>query len=164
MTQNNNTFIPDVNELSKIEPNEAPHISVSAQYIKDLSFENPNSPHSLGNIGPSPSIDLSLDLRVQKMEENSLFEVQLMINAKTENEDKTLFIVDLVYAGVFQILNVPEEQMEVVLAVHCPSIIFPFARKIVADVTQDGGYQPLMIDPIDFGMLYAKKLNDNLGN
>lgn len=162
----NNNFIPESNEVdkSKTESHETPHVSVTAQYVKDLSFENPGAPGSLSDLGESPSIDLSLDLKINKMKDDSLFEVEIIINAKTTNNDKTLFIVDLTYAGLFQISNISQEQMEFVLAVHCPSIIFPFARKIVADITQDGGFQPLMIDPIDFGMLYAKKLSENPGN
>ena len=139
-----------------------PHISVNAQYIKDLSFENPGAPGSLVNMDSPPQIDLALDLNIQRMPEDGYFEVEIIINAKATNESKTLFIIDLIYAGVFHLVNVPEEQIQMLLAVHCPAIIFPFARKIIADATQDGGFQPLMIDPIDFGVLYSKKLNEGL--
>jgi preprotein translocase subunit SecB len=137
-----------------------PHISVNAQYIKDLSFENPGAPGSRVNTSSQPQIDLALDLNIQKMTDDGYFEVEIIINAKATNDSKTLFIVDLRYAGVFHLVNVPEEQVHMLLAVHCPEIIFPFARKIIADSTQDGGFQPLMIDPIDFGVLYSKKLNE----
>jgi preprotein translocase subunit SecB len=137
-----------------------PHISVNAQYIKDLSFENIGAPASLANLKTAPQIDLSLDLNVQKMPEDDYFEVEIIINAKALQETKTLFIVDLKYAGVFHLMNIPDDQVEMLLAVHCPSIIFPYVRKIVADVTQDGGFQPLMIDPIDFGILYSKKISE----
>ncbi len=137
-----------------------PHISVNAQYITDLSFENPGAPGSLVNTSSQPQIDLALDLNIQKMTDDGYFEVEIIINAKATNDSKTLFIVDLRYAGVFHLVNVPEEQVQMLLAVHCPAIIFPFARKIIADSTQDGGFQPLMIDPIDFGVLYSKKLNE----
>lgn len=156
MTENNNNPM-------EMDSQNMPHISVNAQYVKDLSFENPGAPASLSNIEGGPAIDLSLDLSVNRMEDKNLFEVEIIINAKAKSKDKTLFIVDLTYAGVFEILNMPEEQMEIILAVHCPSIIFPFARKVIADVTQDGGFQPLMIDPIDFGMLYSKKLAEKNG-
>jgi preprotein translocase subunit SecB len=137
-----------------------PHISVNAQYIKDFSFENPGAPGSLVNLDNQPQIDLALDLNIHKMPEDEYFEVEIIINAKAASDNKTLFIVDLVYAGVFHLVNIPDEQMQMILAVHCPAIIFPFARKIIADATQDGGFQPLMIDPIDFGVLYSKKLNE----
>ncbi len=146
--------------MSTTEEAKMPHISVNAQYIKDLSFENPGAPGSLVNMNNQPQIDLALDLNIQRMPEDGYFEVEIIINAKATNEDKTLFIIDLRYAGVFHLINVPEEQIQMLLAVHCPAIIFPFARKIIADSTQDGGFQPLMIDPIDFGVLYSKKLNE----
>lgn len=144
------------------QANLLPHISVNAQYVKDLSFENPSAPGSLVNMNGQPQIDLALDLNIQKMTEDGYFEVEIIINAKATNENKTLFIIDLIYAGVFHLINAPEAQVQMLLAVHCPSILFPFARKIIADSTQDGGFQPLMIDPIDFGVLYSKKLNEGL--
>lgn len=137
-----------------------PHISVNAQYIKDLSFENPGAPGSLVNNEDQPKIDLALDLNIQKMPEDSYFEVEISIHASASNSDKTLFVIDLKYAGVFHLMNIPEKQTEMLLAVHCPAILFPFARKIIADATQSGGFQPLMIDPIDFGVLYSKKLSE----
>ncbi|HJK85746.1 MAG TPA: protein-export chaperone SecB [Candidatus Megaira endosymbiont of Stentor roeselii] len=146
--------------MNSTEESKTPHISVNAQYTKDLSFENPGAPASLVNTGSPPHIDLALDLNIQRMPEDEYFEVEIIISAKATSADKTLFIVDLKYAGIFHLVNVPEEQIQMLLAVHCPAIIFPFARKILADVTQDGGFQPLMIDPIDFGDLYSKKLNE----
>lgn len=140
------------------ETKQNPHISVETQYLKDLSFENPGAPNSLQNIDKAPSIDLSLDLNITPLPEENYFEVEIIINAEAKSKEKVLFVVDLQYAGVFSLLNIPEEQKHMLLSVHCPSIIFPFARKIIADATQSGGFQPLMIDPIDFGALYAKKL------
>ncbi len=140
---------------------QTPHLSVNAQYIKDFSFENPGAPDSLASLKTAPQIDLSLDLNVKKLSEENYYEVEIAINAKAVAEKKTLFLVDLKYAGVFNLINIPEEQVQVLLAVHCPSIIFPYARKIIADVTQDGGFQPLMLDPVDFGVLYSKKLEES---
>jgi preprotein translocase subunit SecB len=137
--------------------NDAPHISVQAQYVKDFSFENPHAPGVLGHMNPPPQISLSLDLNINPLSEEDHYEVELYISAKAIKEDITLFLVDLKYAGVFYLNNIPDDQKEVLLAVHCPNIIFPYARKIIADSTQYGGFQPLMIDPIDFGLLYAKK-------
>ncbi len=141
-----------------------PHIAVQAQYTKDFSFENPNAPASLTNLDKSPQIDLSLDLNVQKLPEDDYFEVEISISAKAISDQKTLFLVDLKYAGIFHLINIPQEQIEMLLAVHCPAIIFPYARKIIADATQDGGFQPLMIDPVDFGILYSKKMMENNSN
>jgi preprotein translocase subunit SecB len=136
-----------------------PHISVNAQYIKDLSFENPNAPQSLASLKDAPKIELSLDLNVTRLNDENTYEVAMSIEAIGKNSkfDK-LFVIELVYAGVFELQNIPQDQHQVILAVHSPSMIFPFARKVIADVTQDGGFQPLMIDPIDFGMLFHKKL------
>jgi len=148
----------------KTEEANAPHISVNAQYIKDFSFENPGAPQTLVGLEEAPQIELSLDLNVQKMPEEGYFEVEISINAKALAKKKTLFLVDLKYAGIFRLINIPEEQIQMLLAVHCPSILFPYARKIVSDVTQDGGFQPLMIDPVDFGILYNKKMQEQKGS
>jgi preprotein translocase subunit SecB len=144
----------------------APHVSVNAQYIKDLSFENPSAPASLIK-KESPKVDLSLDIDISRLSEDNVFEVVLHIEVRAKSESATLFIVDLRYAGVFSLINIPEDQQKLLLAIHCPSIIFPFARRIIADVTQDGGFQPLMIDPIDFAALFHKKMmeeNSQIGN
>ncbi len=140
---------------------ETPHISINAQYIKDLSFENPDAPKSLVSLDRNPKIDLFLDLNISRLPEDNFYEVELSIEAKAMSDHHKLFIVDLKYAGIFHLINVEEEQHQLVLAIHCPAMIFPFARKIIADVTQDGGFQPLMIDPIDFGALYHKKMKEN---
>lgn len=134
-----------------------PHISINAQYIKDLSFENPGAPASLVD-KKQPSVSLALDIQVSRLPEEDVFEVGLHIDAKAEAQGKTLFVAELLYAGIFTLTNIPQEDQNALLAIHCPAMIFPFARKIIADVTQDGGFQPLMIDPIDFGVLYHKKM------
>ncbi len=136
---------------------EVPHIAVNAQYIKDLSFESPEAPRSLVSFERNPQIDLFLDLNIFNLPEKNFYEVELNIEAKAINEKHKLFIVDLKYAGVFNLINIAEGQHQMILAIHCSAMIFPFARKIIADVTQDGGFQPLMIDPIDFCALYHKK-------
>ncbi|PCJ29500.1 MAG: protein-export chaperone SecB [Rickettsiales bacterium] len=148
--------------MSTQAPNneDMPHIAVNAQYIKDFSFENPGAPGTLSGFEEAPQIDLALDLNIQKMPEDNYYEVEIAINAKAVIKKEVLFIVDLKYAGVFTLINIPEEQLEMLLAVHCPAIIFPYARKIIADATQDGGFQPLMIDPVDFGVLYNKKMTE----
>jgi preprotein translocase subunit SecB len=135
------------------------HISVEAQYVKDLSFENPGAPNSLTKTKSIPQIDLSLDIEVHKLSENDVFEVVLNTSAKALIEGETLFIVELQYAGIFTLTNFDETQKSMMLAVYAPSILFPFARKIIADATQSGGFQPLMVDPIDFASLYEKKIS-----
>lgn len=140
---------------------ELPHIAVNAQFIKDLSFENPGASASLALVNTNPHIDLSLDLNISRLSEENYFEVEISIEAKASIEQKVLYIVDLKYAGIFYLINIPADKKQLLLAVQCPAMIFPFARKIIADITHEGGFQPLMIDPIDFGLLYHKKMSEN---
>ncbi|MGV2431879.1 MAG UNVERIFIED_CONTAM: protein-export chaperone SecB [Rickettsiaceae bacterium] len=135
-----------------------PRISVEAQYIKDFSFENPNAPSSLTGDN-KPSVEMGLDLNVVRIEkQKDIFEVSLNIDAKATSKDKTLFVVELKYAGIFTLTNFSDEERKFILGVHCPALLFPFARQVIAEMTQSGGFQPLMIDPIDFGALYANKM------
>jgi preprotein translocase subunit SecB len=147
--------------MSNQEENK-PQISVHTQYTKDLSFENPGAPMSLTKLNTAPKIDLSIDIEVHPMlneEKNTqeLFEVVLAVKCKAILDNKTLFILELKYGGVVSVQNFNEADKNIMLAVYTPSILFPFARAIVAKTTQEGGFQPLMIDPIDFGALYQKQ-------
>lgn len=152
----------NINTVNTDAPESMPHISVNAQYIKDLSFENPKAPSSLAALSSHPQLDLTLDIDIQKLHEENFYEVELTIKAAANNEKfATLFLVELKYAGVFNLINIPLDQHQMILSIHCPAMIFPFARKIIASVTQDGGFQPLMIDPIDFGALYHKKMMEH---
>lgn len=135
-------------------------ISVENQYIKDFSFENPSAP--FGSLIDPSEIDVSigLDIDINKIDKEDVYEVVLIINAnaKKKEEEDIIFAVELSYAGVFTLYNFKKDQHQFVLAVSCASILFPYARKIVGDVTQSGGFQPLMIDPIDFATLYYNNL------
>lgn len=131
-------------------------VAINAQYIKDLSFENPESPQSLVAQKEQPKIDFSVNVAVKKLQETS-FEVALQLQAKAGANDKNLFLVDLNYAAIFTLENIPEEEQETLLLVYCPNMIFPFARRVIADVTRDGGFPPLMIDPIDFMAIYQNR-------
>lgn len=128
---------------------------INGQYIKDLSFENPNAPMSLVSVSSAPKIDLSVDINVVRLNEES-FEVALKISSKATAEEVALFLVELEYAGIFSLVNIKEEDLEQILFINCPTILFPFARRVIADATRDGGFQPLMIEPIDFTGLYLK--------
>jgi len=128
--------------------------AVKGQYIKDLSFENPNAPKSLmANV--KPSIDVSVDLKAQKLEED-LYEMTLHITTRANAEGNTLFLVDLAYAGIFQLTNIPADRIEPLILIDCPFVLFPFARRVIADTTRDGGFPPLLLDPIDFHSLYQQ--------
>jgi preprotein translocase subunit SecB len=148
-----------VNENNQENLNPANQVTINAQYIKDISFESPNAPMSLVSIKTPPKIDLGLNLQVQKLQEDT-FEVSMQITAKANNEESSLFLADLTYAGVFTLSNIPEEQKEPILLIYCPNILFPYARRIISDITRDGGFQPLMIDPIDFVSLYHRRMQE----
>jgi preprotein translocase subunit SecB len=129
-----------------------PQVAILTQYVKDLSFENPNAPASLQST-EQPRIDVNVAVNAKRAGDN-VFEVELKITAKAMTGDVAAFMIDLVYAGLFGLTNVPEEALEPFLIIEAPRIIFPFARRIVADSVRDGGFPPLMLDPIDFAALY----------
>jgi preprotein translocase subunit SecB len=134
-------------------PSQAPTFVVKGQYIKDLSFENPHSPQSLTVTNVRPAIDVSVDLKAQRLQED-FYEMTLHISTKASAEGNTLFLVDLAYAGIFQLTNIPADRVEQLIMIDCPFVLFPFARRVIADITRDGGFPPLMLDPIDFHALY----------
>mgnify|MGYP003956041599 FL=1 len=142
-----------------VTPEDAPHIQVHAQYIKDLSFENPEAPHSLANQGAAPNIEVSVDVGARNLAP-SQFEVELRITAHATQGDKKAFVVEVLYAGVFTMHNVPEQQLKEACLIEGPRLLFPFARRIVADATRDGGFPPLLLEPIDFVALYMQSANN----
>jgi preprotein translocase subunit SecB len=132
----------------------APRIQIVTQYVKDLSFENPGAPTALT---VRPAIELGVDLQARRIE-GPMFEVELKlrVNAKGQDE-KPVFLIELSYAGLFQITNIPDDVLQQVLLIEGPHLLFPFARRIIADAVRDGGMPPLMIEPIDFAGLYRSK-------
>lgn len=139
---------------------EEPGIRILAQFIRDLSFENPRAPETLRSNGPQPQIDVGVEMNARGREDG-LFEVDLKLSARANREDGPLFVVELVYGGVFQLSGVPAESIEAVLLSECPRFMFPFARRIIADVTSEGGFPPFMLDPIDFGAVYAARKSES---
>jgi preprotein translocase subunit SecB len=136
----------------------APQAGVIAQYTKDLSFENPNAPESFQTIANSqPKIDVNVGVNGRKLNEET-YEVELKISATAKQGDDSTFVVELVYAGLFGLRNVPEDVIQPFMLVQAPAILFPFARRIIADATRDGGYPPLLLEPIDFGGLYQQQM------
>ena len=134
-----------------------PFINVNAQYVKDLSFENPQAPKSLAPAEKAPAIGVNLDVQAKALGKD-VYEVELMVRAEAKRDDSVLFIVDLRYAGLFTLTNIPEATHSEVLLIEGPRMLFPFARAIVADATREGGFPPLMINPIDFSALFRMKL------
>ncbi len=138
------------------EQAEAPRLLIQTQYTKDLSFENPRAPLSLDQSQQRPEIAVRVDVRAQPMD-NDRYEVVVQLNIDAKAGDQAVFMLELSYAGVFQLLNIPKDSLQPLLLVECPRLLFPFARRIVADATRDGGFPPLMIDPIDFVALYRRR-------
>lgn len=135
---------------------EGPGIRILAQFIKDLSFENPRAPDALRATQAQPQIDLGVEMNARGRDDG-LFEVELKLSARATREDGPLFVVELVYGGIFQIGGVPAEEIEPVLLIECPRYLFPFARRIISDVTAEGGFPPFLLDPIDFAGVYAAR-------
>lgn len=133
----------------------APAVGVISQYVKDLSFENPNSPAIYQQQG-QPAFDVQFNIGSGQVGED-VYEVVLKIEVKAEMEGQVAFLVDLTFAGLFGLRNVPAEQLEPFLLAEAPRLLFPFARRVLADQVRDGGFPPLMLDPIDFGALYLQQ-------
>ena len=139
MADENNTEPKDV--VTQVEIQQGPGVRVLAQYIRDLSFENPRAPESLRGETP-PQIDLDVELK-------------LITSAKREGE--TVFFVELVYGGLFQVEGAEGQNLEPVLLIECPRYLFPFARRVIADLTAEGGFPPFRVDPIDFAAIYMAR-------
>ncbi|MGV7031621.1 protein-export chaperone SecB [Methylobacterium symbioticum] len=136
---------------------EAPTINALAQYAKDLSFENPNAPRSLQpQEGQGPQINIQVNVNAQQLAATD-FEVELTLEGDAKINNEVLFAFDLKYAGIFRMLNIPQDQLHPAVMIECPRLLFPFARQIVAEAVRNGGFPPLYIDPIDFVGLYRQK-------
>ena len=135
----------------------APQVQLAAQYVRDLSFENVAAQKG-GAAEGRPDIKVSVNLDAAPKGENR-YEVMLKLNATASHGEATLFIAELDYAGVFTVTGVPETHLRPFLLIECPRILFPFARRVLADVTRDGGFPPLMLDLIDFAQIYKQELD-----
>ena len=132
-------------------------IQINAQYIKDLSFENPRAPASLQPQEAQPQIAVNVDVSASRLTDNAdVFEVLLKVSANATVNDAALFLTELSYAGLFTLKDIPEDALHPMLLIECPRILFPFARAIVADATRDGGFPPLLIQPVDFAAMYRQ--------
>jgi preprotein translocase subunit SecB len=132
-------------------------VRVLGQYIKDLSFENPNVSKMLENPGEAPNLRVEVNVNAGKIK-NDIYESAILLKAEaTSAKLGTIYDLELTYAGMFQIENMPEQGLEQFLLINCPSLLFPFARRLAADLTREGGFPPLLLDPIDFVSLYVKR-------
>lgn len=132
-------------------------LMIQTQYIKDLSFENPRAPQSFESGQTRPEITVRIDVRAQPVGSDR-HEVALHLSVEAKVGEDTAFVCELTYAGLFALMNIPEQSLQPVLMIECPRLLFPFARRVVADATRDGGFPPLMIDPVDFAALYRRRL------
>ena len=137
-----------------------PQLNVLAQYVKDLSFENPNAPRSLQQQQQPPAINIQINVNAKPLADSD-YEVELKIEGRAEVPGLFLFSFDLLYAGVFRIVNVPQENIHAIIMIECPRLLFPFARETGRETAvRNGGFPPLMIDPVDFVSLYRQKLSE----
>ena len=146
------TDTPDMAKQPEAAPTQTgPAIRVINQYIKDLSFENPGAA-----VDEQPNIELGIDVgATPKNAEDNIFEVTLKLQARAGTKETALFILEMDYAGLFQVGGFSDADLEAILLIECPRILFPFARRIIADISAEGGFPPLRIDPVDFGALYS---------
>jgi len=138
-------------------PGPSVQVRVLGQYIKDLSFENPNVDKLLTNPPEKPNLRVEVNVNAAKFGDKA-YESNIQFKAEATSNEAVIYDMELSYAGLFQIEGMPEESLEPFLLVNCPTLLFPFLRRVLADVIRDGGFPPLMLDPIDFGRLYAQNL------
>lgn len=144
-----------VDEQAGNDAGAMPEVGLISQYVKDLSFENPNAPAVYQWQG-QPQIEVQFNIGAQKLGED-IHEVDLKIEVAARSEGNIAFAVELLFSGLFALRNIPEEQLQPFLLAEAPRLLFPFARRIVSDTIRDGGFPPLVLDPIDFGALYMQR-------
>ncbi len=143
-------------DTSAAQPIEA---QVIGQYIKDLSFENPNVRNLVEGPGDEPNLKLEVNVNAQRMGPEA-FESAIDFKAHATNKSGVIYNLEIVYAGMFKIKNLPEKSIEPFLLINCPALLFPFLRRLAADITREGGFPPLLLDPMDFGALYMRRQQD----
>jgi preprotein translocase subunit SecB len=139
------------------ETQNAPMLSVLAQYTKDQSFENPNAPDSLRSGLSAPEIQINIEIGRQMLEGDNI-EVTLMLKAEAKRGDKIAFIAELEYAGLFAFAGVSAEEIQPLIMIECPRLLFPFSRQIMAEMTQNGGFPPIMLEPPDFAGMFRDEM------
>lgn len=140
-------------------------IIIHAQYIKDMSFENPNTPDSLKGSGKAPDMDVNIGMDARKIKDDNmphLYEVALNVRAEATSEGKTVFLAELQYGMTVSLNDVPEDQHHPLLLIEIPRMAFPYARQILSDMTIQGGYPPLLLNPVDFQALYMDRFKDEI--
>lgn len=137
---------------------EGPRFNVVGQYIKDFSFENPNAPGVLrAPPGDNPNLQIGVNVNAEKIGDTE-FEVVIDFKGNASNDELVIYNIEMVYAGVFRLENIPDNALRPLLLIDCPALLFPFVRRIVGDTTREGGFPPLLLDPIDFAALYRTNM------
>ncbi len=139
------------------QPGAQPSMRILGQYLKDLSFENPNAPQSLSPQQTQPDINIAVNVNARNLAPSD-FEVELHLDAKATVQGKVIFAAEILYAGTFRLENFLPNMLHPAVLIECPRMLFPFARQILADATRNGGFPPLMLDPIDFAGMYQKRM------
>lgn len=130
---------------------------IITQFVRDLSFENPQGPMAFRSQTQKPEIKANIDVKAINQKDTNIYEIELNINVSALQNDKNVYLIDLKYVGIFEIENLTDEIREPYLLVECPRLIFPFARRIIYDLHSDGGLPPLLLDPVNFAKLYQQK-------
>jgi preprotein translocase subunit SecB len=136
---------------------QVPQVNVLVQYMKDFSFENPNAPRPMIERTGQPAINVQINVNPRQLSATD-YEVELKIEGKAEADGSTMFAFDLAYAGLFRLQNIPQEHLGPLIMIECPRMLFPFAREIIAVSTSNGGFPPLLLDPVDFVGLYQQRM------
>jgi preprotein translocase subunit SecB len=144
-------------EAQEQQAAQGPMLSVLAQYTKDQSFENPNAPDSLRSGLAAPEIQIGIEIGRQMLEGDNV-EVTLMLRAEARRGEQVAFIAELEYAGLFAFQGVNVEEIQPLILIECPRLLFPFARQIMAEMTQNGGYPPIMLEPPDFAAMFRDEM------
>lgn len=143
-------------------PAQSAQIQIVGQYIKDLSFENPSVGKPIQKSDESPNLEVQINVSANRLKEE-LFESAIELKVVASISEGTIYDLELIYGGMFRARNIEDQALEAFLLIHCPTLLFPFARRVVADLTREGGFPPLMLDPIDFTALYQMNKKRNEG-
>ena len=138
-------------------PDNQPVFHVERVYLKDLSFESPHTPGIFAQQQGEPSISMEMEAPVTQVGDN-LYTVDMAVTVELKQGDKTIFLVEVKYGGLFLLRNIPKEHMEPLLNVECPSLVFPYVRQVISNVVSEGGFRPVVLDPVNFGALYQQKM------
>ncbi|MCF6319846.1 MAG: protein-export chaperone SecB [Proteobacteria bacterium] len=156
MAEENKTVTPQATKPQNTNPENAPTMSLQKIYVKDVSFETPNAPDIFNEKG-QPEIKMNLNQKVKKISDNA-YEVVLAVTVTCKILEKTAYLVEVQQAGIFSLANFEENMMHQTLGTYCPNVLFPYARQMVSDLVMNGGFQPLLLQPVNFDQLYAQQM------